>query len=127
METIQWHRNGEKLCPLGKLNKQIAHEQTRDISALLIKTTLVCSSKIPCEKYIKYFQNLHNRFIIRWQPPLPTNKFLRFWQQNVNWRWHTYKHGTVKLFTFSFKIDAPWTLLAELLKFSAVHLKIQIW
>ena len=46
MKTIQWHRNSEKLCPLVKLNKQIAHEQKCDINALLIKTTLVCSSKI---------------------------------------------------------------------------------
>ena len=53
METIQWYRNSEKLCPLVKLNKQIAHEQKRDINALLIKTTLACSSKIPCEEYIK--------------------------------------------------------------------------
>ena len=44
LKTIQLYRNSKKLCPLVKLNKQIAHEQKHDIKASLTKTTLTCSS-----------------------------------------------------------------------------------
>ena len=54
------------------INRQVAHEQKRDISFLVIK------------KIHQDFQSSQNMFIIRWQPSSPTNKFLGFRQQNVN-------------------------------------------
>ena len=75
------YTNSQKFCTL--VNKQLAHEEKRDINALLRKTTSASSSQDATWKIHQRLPKFH-RFIMRWQPPPPTNTFLGIRQQNVN-------------------------------------------